>query len=131
MENKDIEQLLKEEPFLRYIGVEIAEFKEGYCRLSVNLKHELTRSGNIMNGGAIAALADAAGGCVVYSLNKRNHVTADLSLSFMKPIRTGPVTAEARIVKTGKSLTFVDIRIFDGNRVECAMAKGTWFFLDV
>ena len=130
MDDGNIKQVIENDPFLDFVGVKILELKEGYCRLSVDLKHELTRSGGIMNGGAISTLADATGGCAVLTANPgRNQVTVNLNISFLMPIKKGPVTAEGKVVKTGKSMSFADIKIFDGDGIECAVASGTWFFV--
>lgn len=130
MDKTNIKQIIENDPFLKYIGVKVLELKDGYCKLSVVFKHDLTRSGGILNGGAIAGLADAAGGCAVLTANPgKNQVTVDLNLSFLRPIKKGPVVAEARVTKTGKTLSFADIKISDGDKEECAVANGTWFFV--
>ncbi len=130
MENENIRQIIENDPFLKRVGVKVLEMKEGYCRISVDFKQELTRSGGILNGGVISTLADAAGGCAVLTANPgKNQVTVELNISFLRPIKTGPVIAEGKVIKTGRSLSFADIRIFDGDKVECATAKGTWFFI--
>ncbi len=130
MEKDIIKQIIENDPFLKYLGIKILELKEGYCKLSVDFKRELTRSGGILNGGAISSLADAAGGCAVLTLDQgKNQVTIDLNVSFLRPIKNGPVTVEGRVTKVGKSLSFADMQIFDGEGAKCAVAKGTWFFV--
>lgn len=130
MDRDSIKQVIENDPFLKEVGVKVLELKEGFCRISVDFKHKLTRTGGILNGGAISTLADAAGGCAVLTLNDgSNQVTVQLDISFLRPIKNGPVIAEAKITKKGKSLSFADIQISDGNGEKCAVAKGIWFFI--
>ena len=125
-----IKRLIEQDPFLKTLGVKVISFSNGRCKISVEFKESLTRTGGIMNGGAIATLADAAGGCAVLTCNEGNdQVTVDLDISFLRPIRKGPVTAEAKVTKKGISISFADISIFDGSKTLCAIAKGTWFFM--
>ncbi|MCL4400418.1 PaaI family thioesterase [Candidatus Parvarchaeota archaeon] len=132
MDNKAIRQVIESDPFLKYVGVKVLVLKEGYCKISVDFREELTRFGGLLNGGAIATLADAAGGCSVLTLNDgSNQVTAQLDISFLKPIRSGPVIAEANVIKKGKSLSFADVQVYDGDGDKCAVAKGIWFFVGV
>ncbi|MCL4399158.1 PaaI family thioesterase [Candidatus Parvarchaeota archaeon] len=131
MDEDNIKQIIENDPFLKYVGIKILEIGEGRCKLSMGFRHEVTRSGGIMNGGAISTLADAAGGCAVVTVNGgKNQVTVELDVSFMRPIKTGPVIAEARVTKTGRSMSFADIDVYDGKGVKCATVKGIWYFVD-
>ncbi len=129
--HKDIiKRLIEEDPFLKNVGIKVMSVSKGRCKIAVEFKEELTRTGGIMNGGAIATLADATGGCAVLTQNEgRNQVTVDLSISFLNPIENGPVIAEGHVTRTGKRLSFAYIEIFDGKGKLCATAHGTWFFI--
>ena len=125
-----IKRLIEEDPFLKTVGVKVTSLSYGKCKISVEFKDALTRTGGIINGGAIATLADAAGGCAVLTCNEGNdQVTVSLNISFLRPIKKGPITAEAEVTKKGNSLSFADIYIFDGYKSLCATANGLWFFL--
>ena len=130
MDNKAIKQIIEADPFLKYIGIKVMTLKEGYCKISLDFRDELTRLGGILNGGVIATLADAAGGCSVLTLNDgSNQVTVKLDVSFLKPMNNGPIVAEAKVTKSGKHLSFAEIEMFDGNGALCATASGVWFFI--
>ena len=130
MENNVIKEIIEEDPFLKYVGIKVLSLKEGYCKMSIDFRQNLTRLGGMLNGGVIATLADAAGGCSVLTLNNgSNQVTVKLDVSFLKPINNGPIVAEAKVKKPGKHLSFVDIELFDGNGELCATASGIWFFV--
>ncbi|MEM0097054.1 MAG: PaaI family thioesterase [Conexivisphaerales archaeon] len=131
MEVGVLKEFIENDPFLKLLGVRVEKIQAGSCRLSLNYKKELTRFGNILNGGVTAALADAAGGCAALSYNLgKNEVTVDLSVSYLRPISEGKVSAESSILKGGESIAFTITNVYDGKGNLCAVAKGTYFYLN-
>ncbi|MGC8661049.1 MAG: PaaI family thioesterase [Nitrososphaeria archaeon] len=131
MEVGVLKEIIENDPFLKLLGIRVEKIQAGSCKLVLNYRSDLTRFGNILNGGVTATLADAAGGCAALSYNlSKNEVTVDLDVSYLRPISEGPVVAESSIVKSGESLTFTITNIYDGKGNLCAVAKGTYFYLD-
>ncbi len=129
--NLFLKELIESDPFLKYVSIHVMHMKRGYAKLSMDFREEITRIGNMANGGAIATLADAAGGASVLSLMEgKNQVTVNLHIEFLEPVRNGPVIAEAKVIRKGKHLVFSEIYIYDGNGKLCAHANGIWFFVD-
>jgi acyl-CoA thioesterase len=126
-----MKRIIEMDPFLRLVGISVVSLKEGYAKLSMEFREEITRIGNIANGGAIATLADATGGaCVLTLLPGKNQVTVSLNIEFLEEIESGPITGEARIERAGKHLAFTSINIFDGKEKLCAHAQGIYFLKD-
>jgi len=94
-----IEKLIMNDPFINYLGIKVRILGDGKAEATVDFKKELMRSGDIMNGGAIASLIDTAGGTAVLTLSKSNQVTVNLNLNFLKAIDNGPVKAVAEVTK--------------------------------
>jgi uncharacterized protein (TIGR00369 family) len=74
-------------------------------------------SGNL-HGGAIATLVDvAAGSCAARasSFDPRDHslVTADLHVRYLGRPKASPVRAEARVMRSGRMLIVVEVRVLD------------------
>lgn len=131
MEVGVLKEIIENDPFLKLLGIRVDKIQAGSCRLVLNYRDDLTRFGNILNGGVTATLADAAGGCAALSYNLgKNEVTVDLDVSYLRPISEGPVAAESSIVKSGESVAFTITNIYDGKGNLCAVAKGTYFYLD-
>ncbi len=127
-----LKELIVNDNFLRYIGAKVERMEEGYCKISIDFKDNLTRYGNIINGGVIATLADSAGGCAVLSVNDgRDQLTVNLNISYLSAIRSGPVSAEATVLRAGKNIVYAEIDIYDGSGKKCAKAVGTWLFRDI
>ena len=129
---KALKDLIENDNFIKYIGAKVELMERGHCKLSLAFKDNLTRFGNIINGGVIATLADAAGGCAVLSINDgRDQVTVNLNVLFLSAIKSGPIVAEADIIRAGKNMAFAEINIFDSSGKKCATAIGSWFFRDI
>ena len=74
-------------------------------------------SGNL-HGGAIATLVDvAAGSCAgrASSFDPREHslVTADLHVRYLGRPKGSPVRAEGRVMRSGRMLIVVEVRVLD------------------
>lgn len=124
---KYIEEL---DPFLSMLQVKTIEAKDGYAKLSMKFRTEITRLGGIANGGAIATLIDATGGAAVMTLNNegRNQVTVTLNIEYIRPV-SKDFYAEAWVKKRGRNLAFVYIEVKDADENLCAAANGVWMYL--
>jgi uncharacterized domain 1 len=122
-----IEKLIMNDPFINYLGIKVRILGDGKAEATVDFKKELMRSGDIMNGGAIASLIDTAGGTAVLTLSKSNQVTVNLNLNFLKAIDNGPVKAVAEVTKPGNRIFYVDVKVYDGKSNMCAHATGVWY----
>ncbi len=131
MSYDELKNLLEQDPFLKHVGIKVRSIKKGECEVEAELRQELTRFGGMMNGGAIATLADAAGGCAVLShYMDRNEVTVDLEITYMRPITEGPAVAHGKVLKAGKSLAYVIVEVKDGKGDLAAFCKGTYFLFE-
>ena len=121
-------ELMKQDPFLKSFQLRVIKAEKGEMVLECDLHDHLKRLGNIMNGGAIMSLIDAAGGlCLLTSEEVQNQVTSSLTINFLRPVSKGPVRASGRVVKGGKNLGYTEIEVTDGDGKSCARAIGTWF----
>lgn len=97
---------------------------DGHCVLSMPLDGRHRNLMGAAHGGSIFTLADNAfgRGCRAAGLLC---VTAQASISYLRPGLAGPLRAEARPVKLGRSLAVYDVQIFDGGGVLIARAAVT------
>ena len=127
---EQIQHLLQTDNYLSGIEIDVVEASKGYVEFSVPLKEGLLRLGDIMNGGAIATIFDAAGGMAVFTLEHgKNQVTTNLNSNFLRPVASGPVKVTAKVIKPGKRLAFVRMELFDANGELCAEATGSWYIM--
>ena len=113
------------DPFHALLGFEFDAVRPEYCRLSLPFKPELRTAGDVVHGGAIATLIDSAGVTAAWSNadpSATRGATADLSVSYLSAAHAVDLIAEARVIRRGRSLVFVEVDVTspDGERI----AKG-------
>ncbi len=123
-----VRDILNNDGFLKSFSLNSVTISEETVEISIDLTPNLLRVGDIMNGGATCTLMDFAGGLVVMNDQSIfNEVTTNLSVEFLNPVSKGPVIVQARVVKRGKTLVYVEIDLLDGDRKICSKGLGTWF----
>jgi uncharacterized protein (TIGR00369 family) len=121
--------------FWTYLGIEVDRVHEaGHVTVSIPMRDELgTRRADIMHGGALSTLIDAAAGGAVISLfggdeDYAGQVTLDLNISFLNGV-TDRAIAEARILRSSKTIGFTQIEVRDGSGTLCAVGRVTYTIL--
>ncbi len=124
---EQLTQILKMDNFLKNFDVDIVEAVPGFLKLRFPLKDNLLRPGEIMNGGAIMSILDAAGGLSVMTYGDAlDEFTVNMTTNFLVPVRSGPVVATSRVAKGGNRIYFVKMKLYDGKGNLCAYATGNW-----
>jgi uncharacterized protein (TIGR00369 family) len=82
-----------------------------------------------VHGGMLATLADVT--CALttwgnYDEEGEVPVTTDIHVRFYRQPRSGPITAEARLVHAGRRILTSECSIVDGDRRELARATATF-----
>lgn len=116
-------------PISRLVGfkVEPGGYGEALVRLECKSHHH-NPMGRV-HGGLIAALADAAMGIAFGRtlLSGEDFSTIDMHVNFIRPIREGWVTADAKVIERGLRIGFVrcDITNARGKRIATASCTCT------
>jgi uncharacterized protein (TIGR00369 family) len=77
------------------------------------------------HGGVVATLIDHCGGHAAGALAGRGGPTADLHVRYLARARSGPIRAEARIVRAGRQLVVTEVRVSDGEGTLIAVGDMT------
>lgn len=114
-------------PFADLLGVRIAHREPGLARVELDARPELMNSHQAAHGGVVMTLADIALAVAAMTLDpqSRGAVTVELKVSFIRP-GTGTLVAEGRCLKAGKSLSFSEGEVRDGEGNLVAKALGTF-----
>jgi 1,4-dihydroxy-2-naphthoyl-CoA hydrolase len=117
----DVEALLRAMPFAIALGVVLESAAAGEVRGRLAWSPERCTAGGLLHGGALMALADSVGGiCAFLNLPPgAETMTISSSTAFMRGVREGTVTAIARPLHTGRTVTVVQTELLDeaGRRV--------------
>jgi uncharacterized protein (TIGR00369 family) len=103
-------------------GIEVVSAEAGTAVVRLPAQPLLLRPGNTVSGPALmwAALLSVTGG-------KDESVTSSMTVNFLRPAGSGPVLAEARIVKRGKRMVFGDIMLrAEGSEAIAVHVTTTW-----
>ena len=99
--------------FMTLIGGEIEELKPGACKLALKARADLCQQRGFLHGGVTTALADTAAGFAAYSLMPPNSapLTVELKINLMSPAVGEVFVAEGRVLRSGKTLTIVEVDV--------------------
>jgi uncharacterized protein (TIGR00369 family) len=102
------------EPFSALLGFQIDEVKKDFCRMRLPFRPELRTNADIVHGGAIASLIDTAGVVAVWSNvspDVTRGATASLTVNYLSEAERVDLLAQARVIRRGRSVVFVDIDV--------------------
>ncbi len=121
-----IRGFLPTSPLVAHLGIELVELAPDRAVLSLPFRDEIVTIGSTVHGGAIATLIDTTAMAAAWSgaeppENMRG-TTVSLSVSFLAAANQVDLEAEARVVRRGRSLVFleIDVRSPDG----ASLARG-------
>ncbi|SDG56990.1 uncharacterized domain 1-containing protein [Limimonas halophila] len=113
------------------IGAEIAAIEPGYVAIALPHADALTQQHGFFHAGAVATIADTAGGYAAYTLFPAGTsvLTAEFKINFLAPARGVRLLARGRVIKPGRTLTTCDIEVAalgeDGGEKLCAKSLQT------
>ncbi|MCF6222409.1 MAG: PaaI family thioesterase [Flavobacteriaceae bacterium] len=115
-------------PANKYLGLKILELKAGYAKIHIPFKDEFI--GDFMqkrwHGGIQASIADSAGGIV--ALTAMNNIgdkvsTIDIRVDYLNGSEPVDLFAEAEIIKNGKRIIKVDVKLYHKKERIIAIAR--------
>jgi uncharacterized protein (TIGR00369 family) len=116
----------KKIPFITHLKIQTDQLGEGSARLSLPIEPHLTNSLGTAHGGVIMSLLDVALCTAARTLHPDSSgvITIDLSASFIGGASGARLFAEARVLKDGRSMSFVEAEAKneDGSLVAKAIA---------
>ena len=122
--------MLAKDNFSKWLGIDIDEYKEGYCRLHFTVRDEMLNGFGIVHGGVVFSAADSA---FAFACNSHGRVSValDVHISFIKSAAAGQVlTVEAKEIHTGNRTSFYDVTVLNEQNGMVAVFKGTAFRTD-
>ena len=113
-------------PFVAHLGLATEALGAGTARLSMSLPRHFTNSLGTAHGGVILSLLDVALCTAARTLHPESQgvITINLSTSFIGAGSGERLVAEARVLRDGRSMSFVEgeAKNADGSLVAKAVA---------
>lgn len=119
--------MLVHDKFSEWMGIQVLEIREGYSRISMEIREEMLNGFGIVHGGIPFSMADSA---FAFACNNRNNlsVALDVTISFMKALHVGDIlTAEASEIHNGRSTGVYLITLTNQKGEQVGLFKGTCF----
>jgi acyl-CoA thioesterase len=119
--------MLRLDQFSQWLGIEVMEVSEGYCKAKMKLRDEMINGLGVVHGGIAFSLADTA---FAFACNNRNNLSLalDTSMNFTKPLMPGDeLVAEAKELHNGKSTGVYLVTLHNQNNIQVGLFKGTCF----
>ena len=116
----------------RFLGLEFEYFPAGVpdaekeaCRLTFPVTEMVMNPQGSLHGGAMATAMDISMGHLVKKVAGPG-ATIEMKIQFMRPVGSGTVTCEGRFLRRGRSLSFMESRLWGADGKLAALATATF-----
>ncbi len=125
-----LQQCLETLPILKTLGFHSLECDVGFVRIVVPRNDRHNGLHPTFHGGIMTTVADCTAWLAITTkLGADAHLTtSDIHVRFLAPCFSD-VTAEARVIKFGRTLCPVEVQLFDSSGTQVATAQVTYFRL--
>jgi len=121
-----IRQFLPTSPYVKHLGMELADLQPGVATLTLPFTQELVTIGTVVHGGAIASLIDTAAMVAAWSdaelPAKVRGTTVNLTVAYLAAAEQEDLQATARVLRRGRNLVYLDVEVKGASGK--AVAKG-------
>ena len=130
-QTRRIQKAVDSVPYAHLLGIELDDISKGAATLGLNVRKELTQNHGLVHGGAIASLIDTAMAFAIITLLAplEKVTTVDLTISYLRPLTKGRITAVAKVVRAGRRLFAVSADVFDDDGKLASTALSTYIKL--
>jgi uncharacterized protein (TIGR00369 family) len=114
-------------PIARLIGFALTHVEHGRAVIEFEAGPQHANPMGTLHGGVLCDIADAAMGMAYAAAlgEGESFTTLELKINFLKPFRTGRLTATGRVVKAGRTVGLVECDIVDDKDSLVARASST------
>ena len=130
-QTRRIQKAVDTVPYAHLLGIELDDISEGVATLGMDIRQELKQNHGVVHGGAIASLIDTAMAFATITLlaPREKVTTVDLTVSYLRPLTKGRITARARVVRSGRRLFVVSADVFGDDGTLASTALSTYIKL--
>jgi uncharacterized protein (TIGR00369 family) len=127
---EDIQAHFDRAPFMRFLGLRVAEVDhaQGALTVTMPMRPEIERGPGTaqFHGGPIAALIDCVGDFAVALIVGGGVPTINIRIDYLKPAVGASLSATARVRRSGRTVTVVDVDVYDEVKALVAVGRGTY-----
>ncbi len=112
----------------RLFGLEIS-YTDQTCVVEVPVRDFMFNPQGSLHGGVIAFALDVSMGHLLRRTVGRPGITLEMKTQYLRPALSGRVRCEARLLKPGRSINYLESRMTDEDGKLLAVATSTWQLL--
>lgn len=118
------------QPFMATLDVTMTRVVPGLVELELPFDRRLTQQHGFFHGGVTSSIADSAGGYAAFTLFPADSsvLTVEFKINLVAPARGDKLRAVGQVIKSGRTLTFTDLKVYacaDGKEALCATGQQT------
>ena len=121
---KVVDKMINGDAFSRWLGIEVLEITEGFCKLRMIVRKEMTNGFDIAHGGISYSLADSA---LAFAANSDGiqSLSVETSISHTKKVMSGDtLIAETQEISKDDKNAVYNITITNQDNIEVAHFQG-------
>jgi len=121
---KIVNKMINGDAFSQWLGINVIKVSEGFCKLEMRVRKEMTNGFNITHGGISYSLADSA---LAFAANSdgTQSLSIETSISHTKKVLAGDtLIAETKEVSKTNDSAIYSISITNQENTEVAKFKG-------
>jgi uncharacterized protein (TIGR00369 family) len=124
----NIKERYEESPFWKLLGMKVDSIEENRARIKLKVTRNLLNGNNILHGGVVTTLLDAAMGInLKLTIVDAPYATISLTSQFIKIVKEDEtIYGTAEIIQNGRSVACVEASLTNENNELIGMGLGTF-----
>ena len=121
---KIVSKMINGDAFSQWLGINIIKVSEGFCKLEMRVREEMTNGFNITHGGISYSLADSA---LAFAANSDGiqSLSVETSIAHTKKVMIGDtLIAKTQEISKNEKNAVYNINITNQDNIEIAHFKG-------
>jgi uncharacterized protein (TIGR00369 family) len=120
---------MPQSPFGRHLGIELVDIGDERATAVLEVSPEVSNAQGGLHGGAVATLIDVVSGTAALfgdGRGLRRRSTVSMTVQFLDTVASGRATAEAVVIRRGRSISVCEVRVRDDEQRLVATALVTY-----
>jgi acyl-CoA thioesterase len=112
-------------PFFCMTGIDIASVEPGSAVLTMAVRPDMHNGAGWLQGGMLVAIADEAMALALCPLLEKHEGIATIaeSTSFVRGVRKGTILAEARVIRKGRRVAFMEAEVWADDQKKTLLSR--------
>ena len=109
----------------KMLGLGIS-YSEESCNIQIPVDDFLFNPQGTYHGGMLATVMDISMGHLIKKVTGKAGITLEMKNQFLRPLFEGPGFCEGKFIRQGRSVSFLESRVWDVNKKLVAHGTSTW-----